>query len=141
GRGARATAPAVRGHAREPYRARGVPDGAAARRALRRRVARPLLVRGGLARAARRAPARLARPRRRPLGRARTNVAGRRAAPPHGRLRLRSEEHTSELQSLRHLVCRLLLEKKKKKKTTNNKNIKEEYTNTQSVKYIYTTPR
>src|ERR1035438_6597255 len=30
----------------------------------------------------------------------------------------RSEEHTSELQSLRHLVCRLLLEKKKKKKKT-----------------------
>src|SRR5436853_3581392 len=29
----------------------------------------------------------------------------------------RSEEHTSELQSLRHLVCRLLLEKKKKKPT------------------------
>src|SRR5437899_10604340 len=28
-------------------------------------------------------------------------------------LRTRSEEHTSELQSLRHLVCRLLLEKKK----------------------------
>src|SRR5262245_64733635 len=28
--------------------------------------------------------------------------------------RFRSEEHTSELQSLRHLVCRLLLEKKKK---------------------------
>src|SRR5947199_6609824 len=28
-------------------------------------------------------------------------------------LLLRSEEHTSELQSLRHLVCRLLLEKKK----------------------------
>src|SRR5258705_13819769 len=27
----------------------------------------------------------------------------------------RSEEHTSELQSLRHLVCRLLLAKKKKK--------------------------
>src|SRR5437899_8987383 len=27
-------------------------------------------------------------------------------------LELRSEEHTSELQSLRHLVCRLLLEKK-----------------------------
>src|SRR6476659_10406889 len=38
----------------------------------------------------------------------------------HGRHRVpalrrssRSEEHTSELQSLRHLVCRLLLEKKK----------------------------
>src|ERR1035441_10754319 len=30
---------------------------------------------------------------------------------------LRSEEHTSELQSLRHLVCRLLLEKKKKQST------------------------
>src|SRR5687767_15360424 len=31
----------------------------------------------------------------------------------------RSEEHTSELQSLAYLVCRLLLEKKKKKKNTN----------------------
>src|ERR1035438_1958477 len=30
-----------------------------------------------------------------------------------GSVRNRSEEHTSELQSLRHLVCRLLLEKKK----------------------------
>src|SRR2546422_2131169 len=30
--------------------------------------------------------------------------------------RLRSEEHTSELQSRLHLVCRLLLEKKKKKR-------------------------
>src|SRR5205814_9185882 len=30
-------------------------------------------------------------------------------------LKMRSEEHTSELQSLRHLVCRLLLEKKKYK--------------------------
>src|SRR2546425_2979832 len=33
------------------------------------------------------------------------------------RLTSRSEEHTSELQSLAYLVCRLLLEKKKKKKT------------------------
>src|SRR2546422_4571413 len=32
----------------------------------------------------------------------------------------RSEEHTSELQSRLHLVCRLLLEKKKKNKTDNN---------------------
>src|SRR5689334_24187835 len=32
------------------------------------------------------------------------------------RHRVRSEEHTSELQSQFHLVCRLLLEKKKKKK-------------------------
>src|SRR5687767_15637059 len=30
---------------------------------------------------------------------------------------VRSEEHTSELQSLAYLVCRLLLEKKKKKNT------------------------
>src|SRR5438045_5375362 len=34
-------------------------------------------------------------------------------ASRRSRLRTRSEEHTSELQSLRHLVCRLLLEKKK----------------------------
>src|SRR5262245_63414445 len=33
-------------------------------------------------------------------------------------VRVRSEEHTSELQSLRHLVCRLLLEKKKKRINT-----------------------
>src|SRR5258705_2425573 len=33
---------------------------------------------------------------------------------PETTCRRRSEEHTSELQSLRHLVCRLLLEKKKK---------------------------
>src|SRR5690554_7044435 len=32
----------------------------------------------------------------------------------------RSEEHTSELQSRPHLVCRLLLEKKKKKKINNH---------------------
>src|SRR5438093_4461642 len=38
----------------------------------------------------------------------------------------RSEEHTSELQSLTNLVCRLLLEKKKKKNTkTTNKKEKE----------------
>src|SRR5437016_14069960 len=36
-------------------------------------------------------------------------------------IRERSEEHTSELQSLTNLVCRLLLEKKKKKKTKHNK--------------------
>src|SRR5947199_7166540 len=32
----------------------------------------------------------------------------------------RSEEHTSELQSLRHLVCRLLLEKKKNTQETSS---------------------
>src|SRR5262245_64851871 len=35
-----------------------------------------------------------------------------RVVPADDALGLRSEEHTSELQSLRHLVCRLLLEKK-----------------------------
>src|SRR5205823_12180076 len=35
-----------------------------------------------------------------------------------GASRIRSEEHTSELQSLAYLVCRLLLEKKKKKNQT-----------------------
>src|SRR4051794_41326020 len=35
----------------------------------------------------------------------------------------RSEEHTSELQSPVHLVCRLLLEKKKKKKKKKYRNI------------------
>src|SRR5438045_4355152 len=44
-----------------------------------------------------------------PVGRL-TDVVGRRTALALGG---RSEEHTSELQSLRHLVCRLLLEKKK----------------------------
>src|SRR6266568_6342800 len=44
---------------------------------------------------------------------------------------MRSEEHTSELQSQFHLVCRLLLEKKKKKKqiviTQNNKKKKKKH--------------
>src|SRR5438093_10665161 len=41
---------------------------------------------------------------------------GYRGAPSRGPSLARSEEHTSELQSLTNLVCRLLLEKKKKKK-------------------------
>src|SRR5437764_12484473 len=39
----------------------------------------------------------------------------------HGKPAIRSEEHTSELQSPMYLVCRLLLEKKKKKKNNNKK--------------------
>src|SRR5690348_10872390 len=43
---------------------------------------------------------------------------------PYGRIQedlyARSEEHTSELQSPVHLVCRLLLEKKKNKKKDNH---------------------
>src|SRR5204863_7949347 len=49
----------------------------------------------------------------------------------------RSEEHTSELQSRRDLVCRLLLEKKKKKKY-NNYNQKEK---SDSSNYTTKTPR
>src|SRR5260364_472009 len=49
------------------------------------------------------------RPRRRP--------SGNRPRSP-GANRGRSEEHTSELQSPDHLVCRLLLEKKKKNHTS-----------------------
>src|SRR5205814_8670115 len=41
------------------------------------------------------------------------SVTSRTAPWPPARSVTRSEEHTSELQSLRHLVCRLLLEKKK----------------------------
>src|SRR2546425_3184859 len=45
--------------------------------------------------------------------------------------RLRSEEHTSELQSLAYLVCRLLLEKKKK--TKRNRSIHTSPSSTQRV--------
>src|SRR2546427_5756671 len=48
---------------------------------------------------------------------------------------IRSEEHTSELQSQSNLVCRLLLEKKKKnqKKRLNSKNI---HTHERNVKLL-----
>src|SRR5687768_17894204 len=49
--------------------------------------------------------------------------------------RLRSEEHTSELQSRLHLVCRLLLEKKKKN-TTSNKTIHIYKYNSQLYSYF-----
>src|SRR5687768_18267778 len=47
----------------------------------------------------------------------------RRASPPATTRStgIRSEEHTSELQSRLHLVCRLLLEKKKKKQKKKKK--------------------
>src|SRR5438046_4785923 len=51
----------------------------------------------------------------RPVAQRRQRDAG--DVQPAG-LRVRSEEHTSELQSLTNLVCRLLLEKKKKTDTT-----------------------
>src|SRR5947199_4237210 len=52
-----------------------------------------------------------------------SSTANTRSTP--GRRMIRSEEHTSELQSLRHLVCRLLLEKKKKKITQTSNTTKE----------------
>src|SRR5262245_62441287 len=52
----------------------------------------------------------------------------------------RSEEHTSELQSLRHLVCRLLLEKKKKTNTTKHSyasiNITSDHTYNTYTSYV-----
>src|SRR6266496_5160060 len=50
----------------------------------------------------------------------------------------RSEEHTSELQSRRDLVCRLLLEKKKKQyKRTNQKKKKKKKTQQQNKRTFY----
>src|SRR5690625_3553910 len=57
------------------------------------------------------APVEVVPPRRSELGDWSTTAALRAAARPSGRLDLRSEEHTSELQSRGHLVCRLLLDK------------------------------
>src|SRR2546429_4595390 len=47
--------------------------------------------------------------------------------PLHVSDKFRSEEHTSELQSRLHLVCRLLLEKKKKKNKSKQNNIRDTY--------------
>src|SRR5205085_8096492 len=60
-----------------------------------------------------------------------------RAAGHHGHhlVPLRSEEHTSELQSQSNLVCRLLLEKKKKKKK------KKQYKNIKKKKKQKSTPQ
>src|SRR5438876_7573829 len=48
------------------------------------------------------------------------SVRAMRAPTPVAAAAARSEEHTSELQSPVHLVCRLLLEKKKKKQIKNH---------------------
>src|SRR5471030_3515921 len=48
------------------------------------------------------------------LGKSLTRVRVERVLLARAGGHVRSEEHTSELQSLRHLVCRLLLEKKKR---------------------------
>src|SRR5690349_23254629 len=51
-------------------------------------------------------------------------------------LQRRSEEHTSELQSRRDLVCRLLLEKKKKKKTYRLNNQKKQDETIRKQQYV-----
>src|SRR4051795_1286420 len=53
--------------------------------------------------------------------------------------RVRSEEHTSELQSHSHLVCRLLLEKKKQEqKTTSTTHVSTIVSLTMLVAHLYT---
>src|SRR3712207_9339537 len=56
-------------------------------------------------------------PSPRPPARPRAGV-GSEASPRPPRLLVRSEEHTSELQSRQYLVCRLLLEKKKESRSS-----------------------
>src|SRR3989441_6780393 len=51
--------------------------------------------------------------------------SGRQASDRNGDQTARSEEHTSELQSLAYLVCRLLLEKKKKKMNNNRPRLRQ----------------
>src|SRR5687768_18364896 len=65
-----------------------------------------------------RSPHRRARPRREDRPARQDRLRGGVLLLPHAQQcdAARSEEHTSELQSRLHLVCRLLLEKKKKKK-------------------------
>src|SRR5689334_24687566 len=55
----------------------------------------------------------------------------------HPLCRIRSEEHTSELQSQFHLVCRLLLEKKKKKKKKTQKIKQKNINNTHINTNLY----
>src|SRR3712207_8571783 len=50
-----------------------------------------------------------------PAGRLAVLLTGATVSPQVARPVVRSEEHTSELQSRQYLVCRLLLEKKKKR--------------------------
>src|SRR5438046_4820887 len=54
--------------------------------------------------------------RRPPLPRRHRRPGAEADGASHGHRGMRSEEHTSELQSLTNLVCRLLLEKKKKER-------------------------
>src|SRR2546422_8075957 len=57
----------------------------------------------------------------------RDNVAEDVTAAHTPQIEVRSEEHTSELQSRLHLVCRLLLVKKKNKESQTQPNLKRSY--------------
>src|SRR2546425_5027363 len=92
---------------RRPPRSTLFPYTTLFRSALAQRAARGRV--GGVARQ---------RPAARERGGGGRHPGGRRARRAGGAGAPRSEEHTSELQSLAYLVCRLLLEKKKKKKCT-----------------------
>src|SRR5205823_9595579 len=84
-------------------------------------ISAPAGRRGGAAPRAARASPRTKRPREQsassPLPCGRRALSRQAPRPrPGARAQPRSEEHTSELQSLAYLVCRLLLEKKKEQK-------------------------
>src|SRR2546425_1956774 len=72
-----------------------------------------------------------ARHTRHSAGRSSCSSASRTERPVHGGPHHRSEEHTSELQSLAYLVCRLLLEKKKKKHHINHHRTRNKSTDAQ----------
>src|SRR5687768_18292013 len=82
------------------------------------------------------AAARAGRPRGPPPRRRRGRAAGVRAGVAAAPRRWRSEEHTSELQSRLHLVCRLLLEKKK----NNNKFTSQQKHKSNTPKFTPFTP-
>src|SRR6266699_6630729 len=65
----------------------------------------------------------------------RVDTAGAPAVVVSYRLYCRSEEHTSELQSRPHLVCRLLLAKKKKPRATHSADSRYATTSAEATRY------
>src|SRR5258708_15210207 len=55
----------------------------------------------------------------------------------HCKCRGRSEEHTSELQSPDHLVCRLLLEKKKNLKRQTSRNLTSPHSRSRALRRLH----
>src|SRR5947208_12591868 len=75
-----------------------------------------------------------------PDRRRRSAAARDRPLPPPDGHGARSEEHTSELQSPDHLVCRLLLEKKKSERRHSRKRPRTHNTVTEPVSHTAPTP-